>query len=443
MRLLSPPLLLVPFRVPSALDKPPPPPPLTPPSSWWPSTLAAQKLFVAGAWIGPLVDGLHNQCLLQYNVAPIIVDYPWLSTTSATVTTTAILSSSSTSSSPLYYEPHLFASSWIIPPLLGCAYIVLGAILPRILQMLIDATTTMSLTTTSSPPPIAATTSQPTTQSISNLDQQQTPFQSLNDTTTMTVAAADSPLSTSQPQHPRPSPLKIQSLGFRAALAVLSTAAIVKLSEYLIVSNHAAATEVPHLASGSAGGLFFEGSDAAEQYLMILITAAVVQWAYLDGTVAALGAASLAAILGPLSELPFVAAGAWTYLPEAGDTYTPLASFATASVASSSASSSTPWNSWFEFLWGDTYPTLALNSITGPCYFAVTMDAIALGRWLDAMHPPGSSRYATSATGSATTTGLTATEVSFHNDDHGDLAHNNSGENANVIDVKRNNAETE
>jgi hypothetical protein len=32
---------------------------------------------------------------------------------------------------------------------------------------------------------------------------------------------------------------------------------------------------------------------------------------------------------------------------------------------------------------GDNYQDLALSSITGPCYFAVTMDAIALGRWFD------------------------------------------------------------
>ena len=36
------------------------------------------------------------------------------------------------------------------------------------------------------------------------------------------------------------------------------------------------------------------------------------------------------------------------------------------------------------FLLGENYSELALSSITGPCYLAVTNDSIALGRWFDA-----------------------------------------------------------
>jgi hypothetical protein len=80
-------------------------------------------------------------------------------------------------------------------------------------------------------------------------------------------------------------------------------------------------------------------------------------------------------VVGPLSELPFVAHGFWHYLPQASD-YLPLANV--------------PQNvgdvfTWLALLVGDNYRDLALSSITGPCYFAVTMDAIALGRWFDSL----------------------------------------------------------
>ena len=86
----------------------------------------------------------------------------------------------------------------------------------------------------------------------------------------------------------------------------------------------------------------------------------------MDGTIVALLLATITALGGPLSELPFVAFGVWEYLPSASD-YFPLEQWPIASI-----------------LGGDEYSHLALSSITGPCYFAVTMDAIALGRWFDA-----------------------------------------------------------
>ena len=277
-------------------------------AKWLPSASAAGKLFLTGATLGPFIDGLHNQCLLRYNVAPIIVDTPkgWIH-----------LDSSVTS----YFEPHLFASSWLVPPLLGLAYIVLGGVLPRILQGLLDALERTS--SSSSATDNAATRTKPPSSWV---------------------------------------------LFFKAVLAVISTGLIVRFSQYLILHPVGGYGIIDNTA-------VFESSGSEEQHLLILITAAITQWAYLDGTLASLLAASLSSILGPLSELPFVANGIWEYLPEAGDLYLPLQSI----------DPSSSLGQWFQRLWGDAYPTLALNGITGPCYFAVTMDAIALGRWFESI----------------------------------------------------------
>jgi hypothetical protein len=131
----------------------------------------------------------------------------------------------------------------------------------------------------------------------------------------------------------------------KAILAVSTTALIIKLSEYLETSS-----------------LF----SSSEMNLLVMIAAALTQWGLLDGTLASLITAVIVAIGGPLSELPFVAAGFWHYLPQASD-YFPLKDL--------------DWD--ILKLLGDDYQDLALSSITGPCYFAVTMDAIALSRWFD------------------------------------------------------------
>lgn len=273
-------------------------------TTWLPSAPAAGKLFVTGATLGPVVDSLHNQCLLKYDVAPIVLDAPSFLNT-ATAATAA------------YYDSHFLASSWVVPPLLGVAYVLLGGILPRLLQKLIDTTTVI-----------------------------------LEDVTPK-----------------RPSRF---TLGLKAVLAVLITAAIIKLSEYLILNPYGNVGILDNTAA-------FESAESAEQHILILITAAITQWAYLDGTLAALLVASMASIVGPLSELPFVAAGFWEYLPEAGDIYVPLQTIAPASG----------FGHFLQRILGDNYQNLALNSITGPCYFAVTMDAIALGRWFDARSEDG------------------------------------------------------
>jgi hypothetical protein len=278
-------------------------------TKWLPSVSAASKLFVTGATLGPLIDGLHNQCLLRYNAAPIIFDTPsnWLINNNNNID----------SAIKLYYEPHLFASSWLVPPLLGFAYIVLGGILPRIIQKLLNVIE-------------RSTTEVPTSSEVK-------------------VRSPSSIL-----------------LGLKALLAVITTGFIVHFSQYLILHPNGGYGIIDNTA-------VFESSESMEQHLLILITAAITQWAYLDGTLAALLAASLASVLGPLSELPFVARGIWEYLPAAGDMYFPLQSIDSESFL----------GQWFQRTWGDQYQTLALNAITGPCYFAVTMDAIALGRWFD------------------------------------------------------------
>lgn len=94
------------------------------------------------------------------------------------------------------------------------------------------------------------------------------------------------------------------------------------------------------------------------------------QWMILDRTPVALVAALVTAFGGPLSELPFVASGFWTYLPEAAD-YTPLAMVQPGAAA----------EGFLSTLLGDDFRDIALSSITAGCYFAVTLDAIALGRY--------------------------------------------------------------
>lgn len=113
----------------------------------------------------------------------------------------------------------------------------------------------------------------------------------------------------------------------RALLAVTSTVGIIKLSD--------------ELERATAGG---EAHDAA---VVMLAALAIAQWFALDATVPALALAGIVSIGGPLAELPFVSLHAWHYL---SPDYFPIGG-------------------------------LGLASCTGPCYFAVTTDAIALGRW--------------------------------------------------------------
>jgi hypothetical protein len=290
---------------------------------WLPTTGVTGKLFVTGATIGPIIDGIHNQCLLKYNIAPITIDIPnWISIFNDN--NGNIIDKSSSSSSLLYYEPHLFASSWLVPPLLGIAYIILGGVLPRVVQNIVTMVETTMFT---------------------------------NETKTT-------------------KPISTLTLGFKAILAVITTAMIVQFSQYLIL----------HPNENSYGiidnSVIFESSETIEQHLLMLITAAITQWAYLDGTLPSLLTASIVSILGPLSELPFIANSIWEYLPAAGDIYVPFQNIEASSVLGQVV----------QRMFGDQYSTLALNGVTGPCYFAVTMDAIAIGRFFESIDRSSTTR---------------------------------------------------
>lgn len=123
----------------------------------------------------------------------------------------------------------------------------------------------------------------------------------------------------------------------RAGLAVASTVCIIKLSEVLVTS-----TALP--------------SPAA---LFLLGVACVAQWRLLDANLPSLVLATIAAVGGPIAELPLMKIGCWHYL---SPDYWPLAPFG--------IGPGSPGAAW-----------AGLSLITGPCYFAVTTDAIALGRW--------------------------------------------------------------
>lgn len=247
------------------------------------------RLFATGFVAGPIVDSFHNQCLLEYDLLPISLEWP------------SLLAEWSD------YR-YFFCSSWIVPPLLGVAYVVLGGILPRLFDEILNQ---ISASTTS--------------------------------------GAIEEPFKSVSP------PLR-QQLRQRAIVAVSTTALIIKLSEFL--ETNPAVTDS-----------LFSSLDRPTAHLTAMLAAAISQWAFLDGTLSALLAASITAIGGPLSELPFVANGFWEYLDQAAD-YFPLVDTPRDSII-------------LQSILGDNYQDLALSSITGPCYFAVTMDAIALGRWFD------------------------------------------------------------
>ncbi|CAJ1951666.1 unnamed protein product [Cylindrotheca closterium] len=284
------------------------------------------KLFVTGATVGPLVDSLHNQCLLKYDVLPISIVLPPMAMPMAM----PIIENG-------YYD-YWFTSSWTVPPLLGVAYVVLGGILPRLFEALLWKSGMVMM--------MGPQQQQEEVTTI--LQQEELPWES----------------QPQQQQQQDEEPLKR-----RAILAVGTTALIIKLSEYLETTNNS----IVDNGGGGGGGPLFN--------LLVLLSAALGQWAILDGSLSALLAASVTSIGGPLSELPFVGHGVWVYLDSARDYY-PLAGL----VPGSSWWSDNSSNGLLTWLLGvSDYTNLGLSSITGPCYFAVTMDAIALGRWFDAM----------------------------------------------------------
>ena len=294
-----------------------------------PSTL---KLFITGSTVGPIVDSLHNQCLLEYDRAPINIPMPSSTMTTGLeiiqqnavmLNTATVDAATATTSTALQQSSYLFCSSWYIPLLLGVAYVVLGDILPNGLQYLL--------------------------QRISeNNDMSMTRNTTINNDSTSSISSDSNALQN------------------KAILAVTTTAMIIKLSDFLQTHNDANAL-VSFISNINTD------ADTAMINLGIMIIAALTQWALLDGTLASLLTASLVSVGGPLSELPFVAGGFWHYIPSAAD-YVPLANL----------------NLDNGIIGGGfitKYKDLALSSITGPCYFAVTMDAIALGRWFKGTTP--------------------------------------------------------
>lgn len=252
-----------------------------------PSPSSLGKLFLTGATVGPIVDSFHNQSLLTYQVAPIF----------------------------LRNDEHVYlASSWTVVPLLGVAYVVLGSLLPSLIEsMMISA-----------------------------------PFSKIKFDSEIRTATMN--------QH---------HLRYKAILAVLSTALIIKLSNWLELHDMA---EV-------FNGAFDSVTHNNEPKVMLLALAALAQWWSLDRSLVALLAATIVSIGGPLSELPFVGHGVWTYLPSAAD-YFPLHDLGIFLTQDDLI------NRILTPLFGTKdYMNLGLASLTGPCYFAVTMDAIALGRW--------------------------------------------------------------
>lgn len=266
------------------------------PSPSPPSTI---KLFITGATVGPIVDSLHNQSLLQYDRAPINLFQ--LSSPSPQTISSGDLSSSLSSVVEVSSDHYIFCSSWYIPLLLGVAYVVLGDLLPNFISMIIKKSLIVG------------------DNHIEKKDND-----SIENQTT---------------------------LRNKALLAVTTTAFIIKLSDYLQMHPYNAI------------------SNGHNDNVVIMTMAALTQWVLLDGTLASFITALFVSIGGPLSELPFVANGFWHYIPNAADYI--------------------PFQTTLKFLnnlGGDgwilkDYNDLALSSITGPCYFAVTMDAIALGRW--------------------------------------------------------------
>ena len=247
-----------------------------------PPRSTAAKLFFVGSTVGPLVDSLHNQCLLAYDIAPISI-------------------AASPNNVPLSASP-LFCSSWVVPPLLGIAYIILGYILPRVIALITDR----------------------------------------------------------QDDIVEVQRIQEKELQNKAIWAVASTASIIKLSE--ILQTHDAIEWFGHRI------MLDSNFD-----LFIMAASDAVQWALLDCTPVALLEAVIVAFGGPLAELPFVAHGFWHYIPQAAD-YFPLSdSFGHGGIPDNIAT----------IILGEGYRDLALSSITGPCYFAVTMDAIALSRYID------------------------------------------------------------
>jgi hypothetical protein len=353
----------------SPLPQPSPPSPPSPPQppildsfQQLPSTL---KLFITGSTIGPIVDSLHNQCLLQYDRAPINIPMPTLPSSLSSLSSsigasigTDISTDVSTDVSTSITNDYLFCSSWYIPLLLGIAYVVLGLILPNIMEYIVQQIMTISDNDVSD-----ASDKSSTDEKMTNAKKRLQRRNGINTNDTNKNANTNTNSNNND---------NVTFLRKRAILAVTTTALIIKLSDLLqthpdFISSYFQFDtididiDIMNNSNSNSNSNNNNNIDNAKINLTIMIIAASTQWLLLDGTLPSLLSAILVSIGGPLSELPFVATGFWHYIPSAAD-YVPLANV----------------NLDIRI---QEYKDLALSSITGPCYFAVTMDAIALGRW--------------------------------------------------------------
>jgi hypothetical protein len=318
------------------------------------STSTATKLFSTGFIVGPIVDSLHNQCLLRYDILPVSVQWP---TTGPASSMASLLFGIDSNPSIIdhHYYPYFFCSSWTVPPLLGIAYLILGGVLPRIvesilLQVKLKNEQRNSKTMATTTPDIIDTSS----------------------------SSSSSYSSTSLQQ-------KQKQLQTRAILAVTTTAIIIKLSEYLETHHDILFVDDTTTTTTSMLLSYLNIYTHSEASLLVMLMAAIIQWVVLDGSIIALLVATLTAIGGPISELPFVGHGVWTYLDEAAN-YFPLQNININNILQQ-LPEQLP-----QIIFGTSnYHDLASSTITGPCYFAVAMDAIALGRWFDSLLPSSSS----------------------------------------------------
>jgi hypothetical protein len=194
-------------------------------------------LFLFGFLVGPIVDAIHNQSLLQYLMAPI--------------------------SLPLWADTYLKTSA-VVPPLLGVAYVVLGSLFPSFIGRVI----------------------------------------------------------------PDPSP-RIFDPAFRALAAFVTLCLITRLSVVLL-----------------------DASLSPPYAFAILSIAALSQWFLIDRRRSTLLLATVAAVGGPVAEIPMVAAGLWRYISP--DIFLPVPGLG----------------------------PVGLVSLTGPCYFATVVAAVAVGECL-------------------------------------------------------------
>jgi hypothetical protein len=91
-----------------------------------------------------------------------------------------------------------------------------------------------------------------------------------------------------------------KELKIRAILAVISTAFIIKLSQFLQTHDVINLGGHPIMLN-------------AKWSLFLMAASDLLQWISLDRTPVALVAATISAFGGPLSELPFIASGFWQY----------------------------------------------------------------------------------------------------------------------------------